>query len=997
MKDLEIVIHCGGMPFDSTTVYQKSLGGSETAAHYLALELARKGNSVKLFTSSETPLNQFVEEGLTYLSAGPVTKDSPLGESFHFYASSTPHDVLIIQRAPSAFRFKWASKLNLLWLHDLALYRNKSDITDALYNIDGVLCVSEFHKKQVVDTYGIPSEVVHVLNNGVDQDMVAGSPPEEYRAEGDRVRLLYISRPERGLDHLVKIDGIMEKLKREGKRDYRLYVCCYNNVAAHMKDYYENLWRKIEGMDNAHNLGFLDKPTLYRYMKSADLLVYPTPGVFQTEFVEVSCIAAMEAMHCGLPMLTTKRGALPETCNNSGTIFSKVENFVEEIRGLFEGPSKKLEKLKKRQLEAAKKYTWKASAESLYSTIRKIAWPSTDVTSQQGAGYKTKLLNSAISAIFDPSEYVNEDTYNLTGDAILDNQLRELKECYQFYPLDSYSEHYKNYYEYEQARGVDYGPEDITNNARYNVVMQMVAEHIESTSSPVIVDYGCAHGHYTISLAKKFPQATFVGVDITESNILKARKWADSEKLANVAFVVGEQGGGFQLPVSPTLIIMAEVLEHVRDPLKVCYGLLDQADRGVQCVITTPFGPWEAQGYKEHWPWRAHIHDFTKSVIKEIFGGHKDFRVCCVPSGSAKTGELMGSYVYTFKYDKALPKITDPYPTFKGSYGVLEHYAMRETLALCILTCEKDWKSLVTCLDSVKDIIDEVVVALDTADQPDVVLQVLRGFCEEQRVPLTIVKVESPLKVGFCNARNEALKKVSADWILWLDSDEVLVKPTNLFKYLRKNAFKSYSISQNHFSSDPAGIITTDYPLKLFRRDAGATFAGLIHEHPETEINKGIGHPFVLPDVSISHMGYETEGVRRSRFFRNLPLVLRDREVYKKRNLGKYFVLRDIAQLLRYHAENGADLMGYTQDELVQRAKREWREVLKTENLRLIMQSLPFYSTVIELSQPVCTKLGVSIDANLNGIDVSNEIQGVFESRVESQTFLNLAYELQTR
>ena len=60
-----------------------------------------------------------------------------------------------------------------------------------------------------------------------------------------------------------------------------------------------------------------------------------------------------------------------------------------------------------------------------------------------------------------------------------------------------------------------------------------------------VLDYGCAHGHYTNNLAKAYPQHNFIGIDITESNIDAANDWAETEGLSNVKFKVGRVWSGF--------------------------------------------------------------------------------------------------------------------------------------------------------------------------------------------------------------------------------------------------------------------------------------------------------------------------------------------------------------------------------------------------------------------------------------------------------------------
>ena len=142
-----ITIHCGGLPFNGNTIEERSLGGSETAAYYMAKELAADGNNVTIFTND---VKEGIFDKVRYVYAGTPSERFPYGDRFHQYAESTPVDVLIIQRSPTAFNTNFPAKNKLLWLHDLASSTQKDLVQQSLFFIDGILTVSEMHKEQVV-------------------------------------------------------------------------------------------------------------------------------------------------------------------------------------------------------------------------------------------------------------------------------------------------------------------------------------------------------------------------------------------------------------------------------------------------------------------------------------------------------------------------------------------------------------------------------------------------------------------------------------------------------------------------------------------------------------------------------------------------------------------------------------------------------------------------------------------------------------------------------
>ncbi len=442
-----ITLHCGGLPFDGTTVEHKSLGGSESAAYYMAKELAAAGHRVTMFTNIDEPSET---DGVRYVPAGQIGEHCPLGEMFHYYAENTPCDVMIIQRHPKAFAYNWASKINLWWIHDLALQRSKAMVEDMMVNIDGILTVSEWHKKQVCEVYEVNEDVVYAVTNGVDLSLFELGTAREDKFyhlvdKENQIKLLYTSRPERGLENLVKADGIMERLLAIDP-NYHLYICGYDNVTAQMKNYYDALYARADALPNVTNLGALTKQELADVMRQCDLHVYPST------FEETSCITAMECMAAGLPMIASNVGALPETVK--GTVVDLLdlkdgqvdtELFIRMIvaynKTMFNNSSQL-------QLERAPFYSWLKAAQRLEFAI--------------GCCFKVSQVSKAsiIQTLLMNSDYyaAKEFEYEVSAEGILLSLYKEMNKCYSITNEPIWDDHYASYYQYEEDRGVEYGP-----------------------------------------------------------------------------------------------------------------------------------------------------------------------------------------------------------------------------------------------------------------------------------------------------------------------------------------------------------------------------------------------------------------------------------------------------------------------------------------------------------------------------------------------------------
>jgi len=56
-------------------------------------------------------------------------------------------------------------------------------------------------------------------------------------------------------------------------------------------------------------------------------------------------------------------------------------------------------------------------------------------------------------------------------------------------------------------------------------------------NNPIVLELGCGKGEYTVSLAEKYPNKNFIGIDIKGARFWRGAKTALEENLSNVAFL----------------------------------------------------------------------------------------------------------------------------------------------------------------------------------------------------------------------------------------------------------------------------------------------------------------------------------------------------------------------------------------------------------------------------------------------------------------------------
>jgi len=884
---MNIVIVSPGMAHDGNTLKEKSLGGSETAAIQLAEAFSRRKDpfgrkcNVVVFSPCEKPMEA---NNVRYL---PI-------QAAQEHIAGADIDVLIVSRAVEFLMRPHSAKVCFMWCHDLAIGRQAEAFRGVNYQVDRTLLMSKFQAKQYTEVYGLPEEGIEVIRNGIDTDFF----PVPYSLPREKGLMVYGARPERGLENLVRPGGIMEELLKR-KIPVSLAVAYYDNTVPQMRNFYESLWARCRELPNVRLVGSLTKKQLYDLYSRAWMYVYPTPGAASPNFAEISCISAMEAAMCGLPVLTNDVGALGETVAKGTGIVIRGAGTDEQNNAIFIREISRLMKdevaWKRMSVEAYKRgmtLTWDPVSETLVELADSIM---REKSSDPAALYKHFFRLSEIEGC----RKIEEMAGGVPIDLCDKEQMRVLKDWAFTESPEAYREQYEKV---DQGASVGHYMAS-ENEPRLLMLLQFLKANQGKFKR--VLDYGCWIGHQTIRVANAIgPDVEVIGVDVTKRNIDLAEECkAKYAKFDNVKFRVwDEMAGTYDLIPSEDvavnrgefdLVICNEVLEHVIDP----YGLIERMEGwcapGGTIFITTPSGAWEYQSY-ETFPYRCHLRHFEQADLMDIFGEKKDVQIYWRAMGPDDRGMALGHHYVSY----VVPEDREKYPTGKIDWGrKLAYQAPRQTLSVCVIA--KNEEGLIgRMLKSVSGVADEVIVA-DTGSTDNT--REIAG-----RLGARVIVAPDPLDPaveGFEEARNVSISGARGSWILWMDCDEELLNPKKMNKYLRQNVLSAYGVQQHHLSVDPPMSLKPDLPMRLFRNGIGIRFFGIVHEHPETELNRGVGLATVLSDTWIAHDGYLTEEVRRSRFLRNIDLVIRDRKKYPERILGYFLWLRDLIHLCRYRLE----------------------------------------------------------------------------------------------
>ena len=182
------------------------------------------------------------------------------------------------------------------------------------------------------------------------------------------------------------------------------------------------------------------------------------------------------------------------------------------------------------------------------------------------------------------------------------------------------------------------------------------------------------------------------------------------------------------------------------------------------------------------------------------------------------------------------------------------------TLSLCMIVKNEE-KFLGQCLESVKDIVDEMII-VDTGSE-DRTVEIAESYGAKV--------YHHPWQGSFSEARNHALQYATCDWILQMDADEQLeVQDIPIIKEVVKGT--QYNAIYVALLNDSPEGWTKHYFQRIYRRGK-AHYEGIVHNQL---IYEGAD---LRTEIRVYHWGYNlSEAEMQAKFKRSGELLLKQLE-----------------------------------------------------------------------------------------------------------------------
>ena len=241
-----------------------------------------------------------------------------------------------------------ASAPTVLTVHDLAVLRapeafprwhrlyGSAALEHVLRSADAVVAVSEFTRSEVMELAGVPAERIRVIPNGVDSVFT----PEGRRADGHYLLTVATLEPRKNLRRAVDA-------ARKAGLELRV-------VGA----------RGWGGVDVPGWVGEVPDAELASLYRAARCVLYPS-------LYEGFGLPVLEAMACGVPVVTSHAGAMEEIAGGAAVLVDPLDTSA-IAAGIDEAMARR-DELVPAGLARAREFTWDRAADAVVELWQELA------------------------------------------------------------------------------------------------------------------------------------------------------------------------------------------------------------------------------------------------------------------------------------------------------------------------------------------------------------------------------------------------------------------------------------------------------------------------------------------------------------------------------------------------------------------------------------------------------------------------------------------------
>jgi glycosyltransferase involved in cell wall biosynthesis len=298
-------------------------GGGQIIAYKTSEALARAGHKVHYLAVGAKGYERQVDWGdVGFTSSAPALRKAiPLARRLARSPSAHDYDVVHVHVGTDtmgyALAYAVARRMGLQDRLVMSIYaprtyavpRSLGEVITALscHGADVVFSLSEFSRRDLARAYRLPLSRIVVTYAGVDPSFTT-QPAERARNEDDPFTLLFCGRlngphQQKGLDVLLK--SLPTVLRR-----HRVVLKVIGTGPR--LNQYQRLARDLGVAEQVRFLGFVEHQDMPRHYQQADLFVLPSRR-------ESFGLVLAEAMACGLPVVATRAGAIPEVVEDGTT------------------------------------------------------------------------------------------------------------------------------------------------------------------------------------------------------------------------------------------------------------------------------------------------------------------------------------------------------------------------------------------------------------------------------------------------------------------------------------------------------------------------------------------------------------------------------------------------------------------------------------------------------------------------------------------------------